>query len=202
MTKQAPKDKIQASKQSQLDTLYAPHQDFKNSPLFVPGACTKIVFGEGNPDAAILFIGEAPGRDEDEQGRPFVGRSGKLLNRALFLVGLEREEVYITNIVKCRPPGNRTPLPEELQIGRDQLLLAQIEIINPRAICTLGAAALCGLTEKPYKITAVRGQPIDFNGRILLPTYHPAYVLRNQTVAQVFLGDIKKLVQLSTKNPK
>ena len=191
--------KNKTHKQIQLEALYAPHQDFKNSPLLVPGACTKIVFGEGNPDAAILFIGEAPGREEDEQGRPFVGRSGKLLNRALFLVGLEREDVYITNIVKCRPPGNRTPLPEELKIGRDELLLAQIEIINPRVICTLGAAALCGLTEKPYKITAVRGQPIDFHGRILLPTYHPAYVLRNQSVAPVFLGDIKKLVQLSKR---
>jgi uracil-DNA glycosylase len=185
-----------ASKQAQLDALYAPHQDFKNSPLYVPNVCTKIVFGEGNPDATILFIGEAPGRDEDEQGRPFVGRSGKLLNRALFLVGLQREDVYITNIVKCRPPGNRTPFPEELKTGKEQLLLKQIEIIDPVVICTLGAAALCGLTEQPYKITAIRGQPIDFDGRILLPTYHPAYVLRNQAVAQTFLSDIKKVAIL------
>lgn len=184
------------SKQEQLDALYAPHRDFIHSPLYIPG-CQNIVFGEGSVDAPIMFIGEAPGKDEDIQARPFVGRSGRLLDRALFLAGLKREELFITNIVKCRPPNNRTPNPEELRIGRDVMLQHQIAIIQPRVICTLGSAALQGLTERPYKITAIRGQPMDFDGMLLLPTYHPAYVLRNPTVAQIFLGDIKKLAVLA-----
>lgn len=184
-------------KRAALEALYAEHKDFKNSPLYIEGACQNIVFGEGNPNAAILFIGEAPGEQEDIEGRPFVGRSGRLLNRALELAEIQRSSVYITNIVKCRPPNNRTPFPNELKIGREMLLLKQIELINPRVICTLGSAALNGLTEKAYPITKIRGQPIDFQGHILLPTYHPAYVLRNQTAAPAFLEDIKKLTKLA-----
>lgn len=185
-------------KKLMLDALYAPHADFKKSPLYIEG-CTNIVFGDGNPDAQIMFIGEAPGQQEDLQAKPFVGRSGKLLNRALELSGLTREEVYITNIVKCRPPQNRTPLPLELKTGRDLMLIKQIEIINPTVICTLGTAALHGLTETAYRITKMHGQPLDFNGHILLPTFHPAHILRNQSYAPLFLADIKKLVLLSTK---
>lgn len=186
-----------SQKQALLDALYAPYKDFKNTPLYIEEGCTSIVFGEGDPDATILFIGEAPGEQEDREGRPFVGRSGQLLNHALQKAGLNRADVYITNIVKCRPPNNRTPTPAELKTGRELLLLKQIEIINPKVICTLGAAALTGLTEKPYPITKIRGQPIDFNGHILLPTFHPAYILRNQTALPIFLADIKKVAQLA-----
>lgn len=189
---------IKQKKEQLLNDLYAPFRDFKNSPLYIEG-CTNIVFGEGNPDARIVFIGEAPGEQEDLQARPFVGRSGKLLNRALELSGLNREDVYITNIVKCRPPKNRTPFPEELQKGKQLLLLKQIEIIDPDVICTLGLAALNGLTENDYRITKMHGQPIDFQGRLLLPTFHPAHILRNQSYAPAFLEDVKKLPRL-TKN--
>lgn len=183
------------TKQVLLNTLYAPYSNFKNSPLYIEGPCQRIIFGEGNPNAAILFIGEAPGEQEDREGRPFVGRSGPLLTRTLQQVGIKREDVYITNIVKCRPPHNRTPFPDELKKGRS-LLLEQIKIISPKVICTLGAAALTGLTEKPYSITKTRGQPIDFDGYTLLPTFHPAYILRNQSAYPTFLEDIKKVVKL------
>lgn len=187
-------------KHSALEALYQPHHDFKHSPLYVEGGCTNIVFGEGDPDASLLFIGEAPGEQEDLQKRPFVGRSGQLLNRALQLANIKREAVYITNIVKCRPPNNRTPSPTELKTGRDTLLLKQIEIINPQVICTLGSAALTGLTERPYQISKIRGQPLDFHGHILFPTYHPAYVLRNPAATDQFFADIKTAVLLSKKS--
>ncbi len=193
-------------KQELLKKPYAPHQDFKHSPLYIPGAelnsgeCTRIIFGEGNPNATILFIGEAPGKAEDLEGRPFVGPSGKLLNQALEYAGLKRQDVFITNIVKCRPPNNRTPLQHELKTGRDLMLLEQIRIINPVVICTLGSAALNGLTENGYKITAVHGQPIAFGNHILLPTYHPAYILRNRKQAQLFFDDIKMVSKLASTN--
>ncbi|MCL5436487.1 MAG: uracil-DNA glycosylase [Candidatus Dependentiae bacterium] len=191
---------IQERKQRELDALYAPYRDFVHSPLYIAG-CTHIVFGEGNPNARIMFVGEAPGREEDIQARPFVGRSGKLLDRALELSGLSRSEVYITNIVKCRPPQNRTPFPQELRAGRS-LLLKQIETIDPAVICTLGNAALHGLTETAYRITLVHGQPLDFGGRILLPTFHPAHILRNKNYAQRLLADIKKLLPLAQASTK
>jgi uracil-DNA glycosylase len=185
-------------KQQKLDQLYDQFRDFKKTPLYIPGSRC-IVFGEGNPDARLLFIGEAPGKNEDLQGRPFVGRSGKLLNRALELAGASRDEVYITNIVKCRPPNNRTPFPHELRVGKKLLLEEQVKIIHPTVICTLGSPALLGLTEHPYQITKVRGQQLDHEGIILIPTFHPAYVLRNHTVANDFLEDIKKAVRISQK---
>ena len=184
-------------KEAALKKLYEPHRTFTKSPLYLTG-CKNIVFGEGDLDATIMFIGEAPGKQEDEQGRPFVGPSGKLLGKALTLAGLSREEVFITNIVKCRPPNNRTPLPNELKTGKELMLLEQITIINPVILCTLGSAALRGLTEIDYRITQVHGQPLDFNGRILFPTFHPAYILRNLQQEEAFLRDIKKLAQLRT----
>lgn len=190
-------DKKRKEKEHLLNQLYALHKDFKNSPLFIPGECTSIVFGEGNPDATILFIGEAPGRQEDLEGRPFVGQSGRLLNRAFELAEINRNEVYITNIVKCRPPQNRTPSLEELATGRDVMLLEQIRIINPQIICTLGSAALSGLTQdNSCRITKIHGKPLQFQNQIILPLYHPAYILRNRQEAQAFLADIKKIKTL------
>ncbi|HAU30098.1 TPA: uracil-DNA glycosylase [Candidatus Dependentiae bacterium] len=183
------------TKQELLNALYAPHRDFYTSPLYIEQS-QNIVFGEGNPDAEIMLIGEAPGKNEELEGRPFVGQSGRLLNRALELCNLNRSEIYITNIVKCRPPNNRTPLPQELEIGRSVMLLEQITIIQPRIICTLGSIALRGLTQSIYQITKIHGQPIDFNGIILLPTFHPAFILRNKSRAPQFLADIEKLRKL------
>lgn len=183
----------QLFKQQLLDALYEPYKKCLQCPLGFLGR-TNVVFGEGNPDADILFIGEGPGKDEDEQGRPFVGRSGKLLNRALALVGIKREEVYITNIVKCRPPGNRAPLPIESSTCMNLFLFNQIKIIRPRVICTLGATALNNLLSKPSAITKIRGQKIDYeNNIIIIPTYHPAYILRNQTQAPTWVEDFKTI---------
>ncbi len=183
------------TKQELLNALYEPHRDFRSSPLYIEQS-QNIIFGEGDPNAEIMLIGEAPGKNEEIEGRPFVGQSGRLLNRALELCDIQRAQIYITNIVKCRPPNNRTPLPQELEIGCTVMLLEQINIIKPRIICTLGAIALRGLTKSTYQITKIHGQPIDFNGIILLPTYHPAYILRNRSQAPQFLADIEKLKKL------
>ncbi len=182
-------------KQDLLDALYAPYKKCIQCPLGFLGR-TNVVFGEGNPDADLLFIGEAPGKDEDIQGKPFVGRSGKLLNRALSLVGIERESVYITNIVKCRPPNNRTPLPLETSTCMKLFLFNQIKIIRPRVICTLGSIALNSFLGKPLSITKVRGTQIEHDDMIIIPTYHPAYILRNQTQANTWLADFKLIKEM------
>lgn len=188
-------------KQQLLDALYEPYKKCLKCPLGFLGRTT-VVFGEGNPDADILFIGEAPGKDEDLQGKPFVGRSGQLLNRALTLVGIKRADVYITNIVKCRPPNNRAPLPIEASTCMNLFLLNQIKIIRPRIICTLGSVALNNLLQKSYAITKVRGTNIDYDGMTVIPTFHPAYILRNQTQAPSWIEDFKSIKQLLTNTEK
>ncbi len=137
-----------------------------------------IVFGEGNPNAELMFVGEGPGADEDEQGRPFVGRAGQLLNKMIEAMGLKREQVYIANVVKCRPPGNRTPEREEIETC-SPFLLRQIAVIQPKAMVALGAVAarcLLGLNEPMAKL---RGRWFDFRGTRLAVTYHPAFLLRD-----------------------
>lgn len=137
-----------------------------------------IVYGEGNPDAELMFIGEGPGEDEDIQGRPFVGKAGQLLTSLIENMGLRREDVYIANIVKCRPPGNRNPEEEEINscIGFIKL---QIEIISPRVIVALGNISVQALSGRKMPITKIRGRFMDYNGIKLMPTFHPAYLLRN-----------------------
>jgi len=184
-------------KQRLLNTLYKPYKECKGCH-FNMSAATQIVFGEGNPESKILFIGEAPGREEDIQGRPFVGRSGKLLNRILEAAGTPREKVFITNIVKCRPPNNRRPLPAEIETSRP-LLMGQIKIIRPKVICTLGSAALEGLLDKQVQITKVRGKPITWHNITILPTYHPAYILRNPKELETLVQDINNALMLSLK---
>lgn len=187
------------AKQDLLNKLYEPHRQSPcNSPLYISG-CTNIVFGEGNADANLLFIGEAPGKNEDEQGRPFVGRSGKLLTQILNELGLKREDVFITNIVKCRPPNNRTPSPKEQRVGKETMLLEQIRIIDPTIICTLGSPALNGLLETSYPIGQARGKPIEFQNKTILPAYHPAYILRNPSARHLLREDISKAIDLSQK---
>jgi DNA polymerase len=157
---------------------------------------TQIVFGDGNPNANLMFIGEAPGREEDRQGKPFVGRAGQLLNRILEAVGLQRDDVFITNIVKIRPPNNRRPLASEIEENRP-ILVNQIKIIRPKAICTLGAVALEGLLGKPIKITQMRGKKITWNNIPVIPAYHPAYVLRNPEALQALVDDISLATKLA-----
>lgn len=155
---------------------------------------SKIVFGTGPEDARLMFIGEGPGAQEDRQGQPFVGPAGKLLDRMLAAVGLRRAEVYITNIVKCRPPGNRDPRPEEVNACRP-FLQAQIKAIAPRAICTLGRPAAHALLASDAPMGRLRGRWSQALGVPLLPTYHPAYLLRTpQAKAQAY-ADMKALRQ-------
>jgi uracil-DNA glycosylase family 4 len=153
-----------------------------------------VVFGVGNPRARLLFVGEGPGEEEDRQGEPFVGAAGRRLTRWIGRIGLTRQDVYIANIVKCRPPGNRAPLPEEAAaclpyLGR------QIRAIRPALICTLGAVALNFLLGNNDRITRVRGQWRDFDGIPVLPTYHPAYILRNAAREHEVFADFDLLAE-------
>lgn len=176
-----------------LKALYAKYNDCMNCPLATQGR-SQVVFGVGNPDAKIMFIGEGPGRDEDIKGEPFVGRAGQLLNKIIEAMGLTRDQVYISNVVKCRPPGNRTPLPNERNTCKDLLLFKEIAIIKPKIICTLGSAATQGLLGDEIKITTARGIFHDFKGIPVMPTYHPAYLLRNPAEKRTVWEDMKKLM--------
>ncbi|MBU0683622.1 MAG: uracil-DNA glycosylase [Candidatus Omnitrophota bacterium] len=138
------------------------------------------VFGEGSPNAKLMFIGEAPGGDEDKQGRPFVGRAGQLLTKIIEAIGLKREDVFIANIIKCRPPQNRNPLPSEIA-ACSPYLLKQIELIKPKVICALGKFSAQTLLETETSISRLRGKFYDYHGIKLMPTYHPAYLLRNSS---------------------
>jgi uracil-DNA glycosylase len=139
---------------------------------------TNLVFGVGNVDADIMFVGEGPGADEDAQGEPFVGRAGQLLNNMIAAMGLKREDVYIANVVKCRPPGNRTPEKDECDVC-SPFLMRQIEIIQPKVIVALGATAAKNLLAINDSMASLRGRWYDFRGAKLAVTYHPAYLLRD-----------------------
>lgn len=152
-----------------------------------------IVFGQGNPHAELVFVGEGPGADEDAQGLPFVGRAGRLLNKMIELAGMKREEVYICNIVKCRPPNNRTPLPDEIETC-SPFLFRQIRTIKPRLVCCLGSPAVKTLLGVKEGITKIRGQLYDFQGTKALPTFHPAYILRNPREEKILREDFQKIV--------
>lgn len=142
-------------------------------------ARTNIVFGEGNTNADLMFVGEGPGQDEDQTGRPFVGRAGQLLTKIIEAMKLKREDVYIANIVKCRPPGNRTPVDDEIMTC-SPFLMSQIKMIKPKVIVSLGSPSTCTLLNEKIKITAIRGTFYDWKDGIkLMPTFHPAYLLRN-----------------------
>lgn len=153
---------------------------------------TRVVFGAGSPKAALMFVGEAPGRDEDLQGLPFVGRSGQLLTKIIESIGLKREDVYIANILKCRPPNNRNPLPAEI-LTCEEYLTGQIDIIKPKIICTLGKFAAQTLLRSVEPISRLRGQFRDYRGTKLMPTFHPAYLLRNPSDKRLVWEDMKKI---------
>lgn len=156
---------------------------------------THVVFGEGNGKARLVFVGEAPGEEEDLQGRPFVGRAGKLLDQLIERTGLGRDEVYICNVLKCRPPRNRDPEPGEVTACKGYLL-AQLEIIDPKVICTLGRHAYNALLGVDERITRIRGELTDYRGILLLPTYHPSFLLRNNNHLREAWEDMERLKQL------
>jgi DNA polymerase len=154
---------------------------------------TNLVFGDGNPKAELVFVGEGPGRDEDEQGLPFVGRAGKLLTQMIEAMGLQRKDVYICNVVKCRPPENRTPERDEVDTC-SPFLLRQLDTIAPKVIVCLGSVAAQTLLETNRGISHFRGEWLDFRGRKLMATYHPAYLLRNPSAKSEVWKDLQKVM--------
>ena len=161
---------------------------------------TQIVFGVGNPDADLMFVGEAPGADEDIQGIPFVGRAGQLLTKIIEAIGLTRDQVYIANVIKCRPPGNRNPEPDEVE-ACEPFLFRQIDAIQPRVIVALGTFAAKALLKTQDPISRLRGRVYEFRGARLIPTFHPAFLLRSPDRKRDVWEDMKKvraLLQEST----
>jgi uracil-DNA glycosylase family 4 len=162
---------------------------------------TKIVFGTGNPNADLMFVGEGPGRDEDLSGEPFVGRAGKLLTDMIKAMGLERADVYIANVVKCRPPENRLPEKDEIATC-SPFLMRQIDAIKPKVICTLGSCSAQTLLQTAQGISKFRGEWFDFRGAKLMPTYHPAYLLRNPAAKPEVWKDLQKVMAVLGLQPK
>lgn len=156
-------------------------------------ARTQIVFGVGNPKAQLVFVGEGPGRDEDEQGEPFVGRAGKLLTDMIAAMGLQRKDVYICNVVKCRPPENRLPEKDEIATC-SPFLLRQLAAIQPKVICCLGACSAQTLLNTNQGISRFRGEWFDHRGAKLIATYHPAYLLRNPAAKAEVWKDLQKVM--------
>lgn len=173
-----------------LDELYDKIHACKNCPL--GETRTNFVFGTGNPNADIMVIGEAPGRNEDEEGKPFVGRAGQLLTKILAAINLSREEVFIANIIKCRPPENRRPTPSEVD-ECEPYLIKQIELIKPKFIIALGLTALDSLLKKSHKMGEMRGKILDYKGIPMLVTYHPAFLLRSPKFKRQVWEDVQKL---------
>jgi len=151
----------------------------------------QIVFGVGNPHADLMFVGEAPGRDEDIQGEPFVGRAGQKLTQIIEAIGLKREDVYIANVIKCRPPENRNPEPDEVD-ACEQFLFRQVDVIKPKVIVALGTFAARSLLKSEEPISKLRGRVYDYRGASLIPTFHPAYLLRNPSSRREVWEDMKK----------
>ena len=160
---------------------------------------TQIVFGVGNPDADLMFVGEAPGADEDVQGVPFVGRAGQLLTKIIEAIELTREDVYIANVIKCRPPQNRNPEPDEIETC-EPFLFQQIDVIKPKVIVALGKFAAQTLLRSEEPISRLRGRVFDYRGSKLLPTFHPAYLLRNPSSKREVWEDMKLVKTLLTAN--
>jgi uracil-DNA glycosylase len=184
-------------RREQLVELYKEVSACTRCPLHETRART--VFGAGNADAELMFVGEAPGAEEDRQGLPFVGRAGQLLNQMLEEIGLSREDVFIANVLKSRPPGNRDPQPEEIA-ACEPYLFEQVRLIEPRVVCTLGNFATKLLTGSPVGITKVRGAPqlLELGGRPvhLLPLFHPAAALRTPAVKERLRGDFATIPEL------
>lgn len=187
-------------KQKQLDDIAKAIIDDKVCPELAEGA-TQLVFADGNPDADIVFIGEAPGKNEDQQGIPFVGAAGKFLNEMLETIGLKRADIYITNIVKYRPPNNRDPLPEEKQAFLPYLV-RQLEVIKPKLVITLGRHSMEYFLPS-LKISAVHGQPkriaLGTRKQVILPLFHPAAALYNGGLRQTLIDDFAQIPMILEK---
>jgi DNA polymerase len=183
-----------AERREELVSVYREMCDSHECPL--KDVRTKLVFGSGNANADVMFVGEAPGANEDRQGLPFVGRAGNLLDQLLEEVGITRSDVFITNVICCRPPGNRDPLPEEIEACKPYLY-RKIELIEPKVICTLGNFATKLLSGDQTGITKVHGRPQEREvaGRVVLlfPIFHPAAALRTDSVKQLLRDDFAKL---------
>ena len=162
-------------------------------------ARTQVVFGVGNPDAELMFVGEAPGFHEDKQGYPFVGQAGKLLDQLLGGIGMSREDVYIANVIKCRPPGNRNPEPDEVETC-EPFLFQQIDIIKPKVIVALGKFGAQTLLRTLDPISRLRGRVYEYRGAKLVPTFHPAYLLRNPASKREVWEDMKLVRKLLAQN--
>ncbi len=170
--------------------------------MFTGGDQNQYCFGEGDPDADLMFVGEAPGKDEDAQGRPFVGRAGQLLTKIIESIGLKREDVFIANILKCRPPANRNPETKEIALC-SPYLIKQISLIKPKVICALGKFAAQRLLETETPISKLRGNFYDYHGVKLMPTYHPAYLLRNSIGKKDVWEDMQAIAkELGLKVPQ
>lgn len=170
------------------ETLEEFHQQIKDcQKCSLSKTRTNLVFGVGNPEAKLMFVGEAPGYYEDQQGEPFVGAAGQLLDKLLASIGLARDDVYIANVLKCRPPGNRDPLPEEIETCKPYLF-EQIEIIKPKVVATLGNFSTRLILDKAVSISKVHGQKLQGNGYYIFPIYHPAAALYMRTT----LNDLEK----------
>lgn len=182
---------------SQKETLLAPirEQALVCTKCKLCQGRTKVVFGEGSLNARLVFVGEGPGRDEDQQGRPFVGAAGKLLTKIIEAMKMRREDVYICNIVKCRPPNNRPPEPDEMAACREYLD-AQLTTIAPKIICALGKTAVTALLETEASMSSLRGRVFDWKGSSLVVTYHPAYLLRNPPAKKLVWEDMRKVMRL------
>src|SRR5439155_11107059 len=155
----------------------------------------QIVFGVGNPEADLMFVGEAPGQEEDNQGIPFVGRAGQLLTKIIEAIGLQRDDVYIANVIKCRPPGNRNPEQDEVDTC-EPFLFQQIDAIRPKVIVALGKFAAQALLRTLEPISRLRGRVYDYRGAKLVPTFHPAYLLRNPASKREVWEDMKVVMAL------
>lgn len=198
-------EKNEGSVQEELESvLNTPVNEALIKVQEIIGDCTRcrlhksrrhIVFGEGSGESGLMFIGEAPGVDEDREGRPFVGRAGGLLTNLITKMGLKREDLYIANVVKCHPPQNRNPEPDEVAVCKP-FLLKQIEIIKPAVIITLGAVASQNLLEKDESISELRGRVFSFKDSHVIPTFHPAYLLRNTRAKWQTWDDAQKALKL------
>ena len=180
----------------------APTETLEAIKVDIGPACTRcklctlgrsqIVFGVGSPKARLMFVGEAPGEDEDKKGEPFVGRAGQLLTKIIEAIGMTRDQVYIANVIKCRPPGNRNPEPDEVA-SCEPFLFRQIDVIQPKVIVPLGKFAAQSLLKTMDPITRLRGRQFDYRGTVLIPTFHPAYLLRNPSAKREVWEDMKKV---------
>lgn len=185
--------KTREEKAKALEELSAQYQDCQMCPL--SQGRTHVVFGAGNPQAQLMFIGEAPGFEEDKQGLPFVGAAGQLLTKIIEAMKLTRSEIYIANCLKCRPPNNRNPLPTEI-VSCNPILAKQIEIIQPKIICALGKFAAQTLLKTDEPISRLRGRFFDWdNGIKLMPTFHPAYLLRNPEDKKLVWEDMRRIMK-------